>query len=266
MAPKSMPIRLGHKDFSQRWPVLVSIVSVTVVSLKINWLGMTGHANKKGKAFIPLDFEALDDRSMQKAALSFYRQMSRRRSVRDFSDKEIPDKVLEHALLTAGTAPSGANMQPWHFVVVKDPEVKKRIRLAAEIEEREHYGGRASEEWLNALEPLGTDEHKPFLETAPALIAIFLKKFTFDAEGNKHKNYYTPESVGIATGMLITALHNAGLVTLTHTPSPMKFLKEILERPDTERPFLLLVCGYPAENTQVPDIKRLALEEISTFI
>lgn len=218
------------------------------------------------KDFIPLNFQGMDDNAMLEAALSFYQLMSRRRTVRDFSDKEIPTGVLENALLAAGTAPSGANMQPWHFVVVQDTEIKERIRVAAEKEEREHYSGRASDEWLQALKPLGTNEHKPFLETAPALIAIFLKKFTFDAKGEKHKNYYTSESVGIATGMLITALHNAGLATLTHTPSPMKFLGEILERPGTERPFLLLVCGYPAENAQVPNIKRFSLEKISTFI
>ena len=192
--------------------------------------------------------------------------MSKRRSVRDFSDQAVPASVLEDAILAAGTAPSGANMQPWHFVVVQDPEVKQKIREAAEIEERELYENRASEEWLDELAPLGTDANKPFLETAPALIAIFLKKVTIDEQGEKHKNYYTSESVGIATGMLITALHNAGLATLTHTPSPMKFLSQILERPSHERPFLLLVTGYPAAGTLVPDIKRLPLDKIATFI
>ena len=192
--------------------------------------------------------------------------MSKRRSVLDFSDQAVPASVLEDAILAAGTAPSGANMQPWHFVVVQDPEVKQKIREAAEIEERELYENRASEECLDALAPLGTDANKPFLETAPALIAIFLKKVTIDEQGEKHKNYYTSESVGIATGMLITALHNAGLATLTHTPSPMKFLSQILERPSHERPFLLLVTGYPAAGTLVPDIKRLPLDKIATFI
>ncbi|MGB0848442.1 MAG: nitroreductase family protein [Thiolinea sp.] len=192
--------------------------------------------------------------------------MSQRRTVRDFSEHPIPQEVLEYAIRTAGTAPSGANMQPWHFVVVKNTALKKRIRTAAEIEERELYEHRASEEWLDALAPLGTDANKPFLETAPALIAIFLKKFTLDEAGNKHKNYYTAESVGIATGMLITALHNAGVATLTHTPSPMKFLGKILERPDYERPFLLLVCGYPADEIMVPDIQRRELGDIATFI
>jgi nitroreductase len=192
--------------------------------------------------------------------------MSKRRSVRDFSDQPVPASVLEDAILAAGTAPSGANMQPWHFVVVQNPEVKRKIRLAAEVEERELYENRASEEWLDALAPLGTDANKPFLETAPALIAIFLKKVTIDEQGEKHKNYYTSESVGIATGVLITALHNAGLATLTHTPSPMKFLSQILERPSHERPFLLLVTGYPSGGTRVPDIKRLPLDKIATFI
>lgn len=203
---------------------------------------------------------------MQQEAQAFFQLMSRRRTVREFSEQPIPQDVLEYAIRTAGTAPSGANMQPWHFVVVQDAVVKKRIRTAAEIEERELYEHRASDEWLDALAPLGTDANKPFLETASALIAIFLKKFTLDEAGNKHKNYYTNESVGIATGMLLTALHNAGVATLTHTPSPMKFLGEILERPDYERPFLLLVCGYPADNVMVPDIKRRELEDIATFI
>jgi len=203
---------------------------------------------------------------MQQQAREFYQLMSKRRSVRDFSDQPVPASVLEDAILAAGTAPSGANMQPWHFVVVQDSEVKQKIREAAEIEERELYKNRASEEWLDALAPLGTDANKPFLETAPALIAIFLKKVTIDEQGEKHKNYYTSESVGIATGVLITALHNAGLATLTHTPSPMKFLSQILERPSHERPFLLLVTGYPAAGTLVPDIKRLPLDKIATFI
>tara|TARA_B110000037_G_scaffold107631_1_gene124783 strand:+ start:1578 stop:2246 length:669 start_codon:yes stop_codon:yes gene_type:complete len=220
----------------------------------------------KTDAFIPLDFSPMEEQAMQQQAESFYLQMSKRRSVRDFSDKPIPLSVIEHAILAAGTAPSGANMQPWHFVVVQNPEIKKSIRLAAEVEERELYANRASDEWLSALAPLETDANKPFLETAPALIAIFLKKVTIDEDGSKHKNYYTPESVGIATGVLITALHQAGLATLTHTPSPMKFLTEILERPSHERPFLLLVVGYPADGVMVPDIERLPLDKISTFL
>ena len=217
-------------------------------------------------AFIPLDFSAQEEAAMQQQASAFYQLMSKRRSVRDFSPQPVPASVLEDAILAAGTAPSGANMQPWHFVVVQDAEVKQKIREAAEIEERELYENRASDEWLDALAPLGTDANKPFLETAPALIAIFLKKVTIDEQGEKHKNYYTSESVGIATGVLITALHNAGLATLTHTPSPMKFLSQILERPSHERPFLLLVTGYAAEGTLVPDIKRLPLDKIATFL
>ena len=220
----------------------------------------------KPDCFIPLVFSVQEERVMEASAALFYEQMSKRRSVRDFSDRPIPRSVLEHALLAAGSAPSGANMQPWHFVVVQDPTIKKQIRDAAEIEERELYDNRASDEWLQALAPLGTDANKPFLERAPALIAIFLKKVTIDEAGVKHKNYYPSESVGIATGMLITALHQAGLGTLTHTPSPMKFLTKILDRPSHERPFLLLVVGYPAVGALVPNIERLPLGKIVTFM
>ena len=195
----------------------------------------------KSECFIPLDFKRQDEASMKQESQAFYRLMSRRRTVRDFSDQNLPRVVLENALLAAGTAPSGANMQPWHFVVVLDKAVKKRIREAAEIEERELYAHRASEEWIQVLVPLGTDANKPFLEKAPALIAIFVKNFTVDKLGDHHTYYYAAESVGIATGLLITALHKAGLATLTHTPSPMKFLNKILKRPNYERPFLLLV-------------------------
>jgi nitroreductase len=216
--------------------------------------------------FIPLDFNLQDEATMLAQSQAFLQLMSRRRTVRDFSPRELPQGVLENALKAAGSAPSGANMQPWHFVVVQDSAVKKRIREAAEAEERELYQHRASDEWLQALAPLGTDANKAFLQHAPALIAIFLKKFTLDESGRKHKNYYTAESVGIATGILITALHNAGLATLTHTPSPMKFLSQILERPDYERPYLLLVCGYPSDDATVPDIRRRPLDEIATFV
>jgi len=216
--------------------------------------------------FIPLEFTRQDEDSMLRESKEFYQLMSRRRSIREFSEQNVPQAVLENALKAAGTAPSGANMQPWHFVVVQDAAVKKRIRDAAEIEERELYDHRASDEWLQALAPLGTDASKPFLETAPALIAVFLKKFTIDETGKKHKNYYTAESVGIATGVLISALHKSGLGTLTHTPSPMKFLGEILGRPSYERPYMLLVCGYPSDDVMVPNIKRRSLEEICTFV
>lgn len=220
----------------------------------------------KSDGFIPLQFSVQEQEAMEQSARDFFKLMAQRRSVRDFSDQPIPQSVLENAILAAGSAPSGANMQPWHFVVVQDQAIKQKIRQAAEVEERELYTNRASEEWLDALAPLGTDANKPFLETAPALIAVFSKKVSIDDDGVRHKNYYTAESVGIATGILITALHQAGLATLTHTPSPMKFLAEILDRPSHERPFLLLVVGYPAKNALVPDIERLPLNKISTFL
>ena len=198
-------------------------------------------------------------------ARAFCETLSRRRTVRDFSDRPVPREVIAECIAAAGSAPSGANLQPWHFVAVADPALKRRIRTAAEEEERAFYEHRASEEWLQALAPLGTDAAKPFLETAPWLVAIFEQKWSYAADGGKVKHYYPKESVGIATGMLITALHLAGLATLTHTPSPMKFLNSILGRPAHERPFLLLVAGYPAENAKVPDIRRKTLEEIATF-
>lgn len=203
---------------------------------------------------------------MQARASTFYDEMRRRRTVREFADRPVPRSVIEACLRTAGTAPSGANQQPWHFVAVSDSTVKSRIRQAAEAEEREFYERRASQEWLDALAPLGTDAHKPFLEIAPYLIAIFAQTYGMGADGGKIKHYYVTESVGIATGLLIAALHHAGLVTLTHTPSPMGFLNEILGRPTNERPFLLLVVGYPADNAQVPAITKKALEEIATFV
>ena len=203
---------------------------------------------------------------MRERVEAFYTNIARRRTVREFSDRPVPRDIIETALKAAGTAPSGANLQPWHFVVVSSAETKKKIRDAAEIEEREFYEHRASPEWLAALEQLGTDSNKPFLETAPYLIAVFLQKYGYLQDGRKVKHYYPTESTGLATGMLITALHQAGLATLTHTPSPMKFLNEILGRPSSERPFLLLVVGYPAEDATVPDIKRKELAEFTTFI
>lgn len=202
---------------------------------------------------------------MQARARAFRELISRRRTVRTFAPDPIPEGVLEDCIRAAGSAPSGANQQPWHFAVVRSAETKRKIREAAEAEERAFYQQRAPDEWLQALAPLGTDEHKPFLETAPALIAIFGERFGEDAEGNKIKHYYVDESVGIATGMLITALHQAGLATLTHTPSPMRFLGEILERPTRERAFLLLVVGFPIQGTRVPDISRKPLERIASW-
>lgn len=202
---------------------------------------------------------------MVERARAFHEELSRRRTVRMFSDRPVPREVIEECLRAAGTAPSGANLQPWHFVVVTDPALKRRIREAAEAEEREFYTHRAPPEWLAALAPLGTDEHKPYLETAPYLIAIFGQRYGVAADGSRTTHYYVAESVGIATGFLIAALHHAGLATLTHTPSPMGFLNEILGRPSSERPFLLLVAGYPAADAVVPDIRRKELEEIMTF-
>jgi nitroreductase len=201
-------------------------------------------------------------------AKAFYEEIKRRRTVRDFSNQPVPREVIEYALLAAGTAPSGANLQPWHFTVITDPDTKRRIRETAEVEERAFYNGRAPQEWLDALAPLGTDENKRFLETAPVLIAIFGQRSSERPDGRKVKNYYVPESVGIATGFLITALHEAGLVTLTHTPSPMGFLNEICRRPETEKPYILLVVGYPAQDCTVPvqgGIKK-PLEKIASWL
>ena len=203
---------------------------------------------------------------MQQRAIDFREQMQRRRTVRQFSDRPVPRNVIEECLLTAGSAPSGANLQPWHFVVVSDPKVKREIRVTAEQEEREFYNRRAPQEWLDALAVIGTDEHKPFLETAPYLIVIFGKNHSQLPDGRRVKNYYVNESVGIATGFLITAIHNAGLVSLTHTPSPMGFLNDILNIPPSQKPFLILVVGYPAEEAQVPIIEKKLLAEIATFI
>ncbi len=217
--------------------------------------------------FVPLaSYREYPVAVMKERAVAFSADMQRRRTVRHYSSRPVPRGIIEDCLRAAGSAPSGANMQPWHFVVVSDPEVKRRIREAAEEEEKKFYGERAPREWLEALDPLGTDDEKPFLETAPYLIAIFVQKFAVAAKGRKVKHYYAQESVGIATGMLIAAIHNAGLVSLTHTPSPMGFLNEILGRPDSERPFLLLVVGYPADDALVPNIERKPLSEISSFV
>ena len=215
---------------------------------------------------IPLEHEPPTEQQMLDRSARFLALMSKRRTVRDFSDTAVPQVVIEQAIAVAGSAPSGANRQPWYFVAIQDADVKRKIQQAAEHEERELYEHRASEEWLQALGPLGTNAQKPFLQSAPWLIAVFAKKFSKGPDGEKLKNYYTPESVGIATGMLITALHHAGLATLTHTPSPMGFLREILNRPTSERPFLLLVTGYPAKEAMVPDIDRLALDDIMSIV
>jgi len=189
---------------------------------------------------------------MRERAEGFHAEMTRRRTVRDFSDRPVDREVIESCLMAAGTAPSGANLQPWHFTVITQAQLKRQIRAAAEIEEKEFYEGRAPAEWLEALAALGTDAHKPFLETAPVLIAVFAQRYGLLPDGRKVKHYYVPESVGIATGFLIAGLHRSGLATLTHTPSPMNFLNGICGRPAEEKPYLLLVVGYPASGCQVP--------------
>lgn len=218
------------------------------------------------RAEIPLAFQPLPEEEMLARAAGFRAAMARRRTVRDFSDRPVPRALIEDCVMTAATAPSGANQQPWTFACICDPAVKRQIRIAAEEEERSFYGGRASEEWLEALAPLGTDADKPFLETAPWLIAIFGQRYGIAPDGSRVKHYYMPESVGIASGLLIAALHGAGLATLTHTPSPMGFLNAICGRPDNEKALILLVAGYPADGARVPDIRRKRLDEVSVWI
>ncbi len=215
----------------------------------------------------PLNHQRLGDAESLARVSAFAADISRRRTVRDYAPDAVPREVIEHCLRAAGSAPSGANQQPWHFVAIgDDPELRRRIRDAAEDEEREFYEKRAPKEWLDALAPLGTDPNKPFLETAPWLIAIFVRAHGHTPDGGIVKHYYATESVGIATGLLIAALHQAGLASLTHTPSPMGFLNTLLGRPANERPFLLLVVGHPVDGAEVPDITRKPLAEISTFV
>jgi iodotyrosine deiodinase len=217
--------------------------------------------------FIPLrGYQVLPIEEMKRRAVEFRAEMQRRRTVREFSERAVPREVIEECLRAAGTAPNGANMQPWHFVVVSDAAAKHKVRVAAEKEERDFYQHKAPQEWLDALAPLGTNEDKPFLDAAPYLIVIFAQSYGVLADGRKVKNYYVQESVGIATGILITAVHRAGLVSLTHTPNPMGFLNELLGRPSQERPFLILVVGYPGEDAAVPNIAKKTLEEIATFV
>ncbi|MCB0706075.1 MAG: nitroreductase family protein [Saprospiraceae bacterium] len=215
----------------------------------------------KSSSFIPYSGPQFEEQEMVERAEHFYKYMNKRRSVREYSDKPVPRELVEHLILTAGTAPSGAHKQPWTFCLVSDPEIKKAIRIAAEEEEYENYNGRMSESWKQDLEPFATDWHKPFLEIAPWLIVIFKKPYDL-INGEKHKNYYVNESVGLAAGFLISAIHQAGLVTLTHTPSPMNFLQDILKRPENERAFLLLPVGYPKEGVEVPNLDRKGLNEI----
>lgn len=215
--------------------------------------------------FVPLSsYHEIPFPEMKNRATGFREEMQQRRTVRQFSDRPVPYEIVEECLRAAASAPSGANLQPWHFVVVKDPETKHQIRLAAEQEEHEFYTRRATEEWKEALKPMGTDEQKPYLEIAPYLIVIFAQSYRLLPDGQRAKNYYTSESVGIATGVLITALHHAGLATLTHTPSPMGFLNKILNRPVNERPFLILVVGYPEKEAVVPSLNRKPFEDVVT--
>ena len=206
------------------------------------------------------------EEEMAQRSIAFYKQMSRRRSVRDFSERPVPHSIIENCIRSAATAPSGANMQPWFFVAVSDPTVKKQIRESAEAIEHEFYTKTDTQKWVKDLEPLGTHAKKPFLETAPYLIAVFAQRYGLLPDGKKQKHYYVTESVGIAAGLLVTAIHHAGLVSLTYTPSRMGFLNRILSRPKNEKPFLILVVGYPAKNADVPAITKKPLEEVATFI
>ena len=221
----------------------------------------------KSPVFQPLpDFVEYSTDQMRSRSASFLAHMRRRRTVREFSDRPVPREVIENCVRTAMTAPSGANMQPWHFVVVQDGEIKRRIRQAAEQVEHDFYTGRAPDDWLEALAPLGTDERKPFLEIAPYLVVIFAQLHGVDSLGEKVKHYYVNESVGIATGMLIAAIHQAGLASLTHTPAPMRFLNEIFGRPSHERPYLILAVGYPAADARVPRIDKKRLTDACQFL
>lgn len=216
-----------------------------------------------GSSFIPYSRPAITDEKVLEQSTLFYMQMKTRRSVRHFSDRPVADEVLDNIILTAGTAPSGAHKQPWHFCVVRDPETKRKIREAAEKEEYESYNGRMTEEWLRDLQPLGTVWQKPFLEITPALIVVFRKPYEL-VDGVKKNNYYVNESVGLACGFLLAAIHQAGLVSLTHTPSPMNFLSKVLNRPENEKPYLLIPVGHPGDGCEIPDLHRKSLNEIAT--
>lgn len=215
--------------------------------------------------FIPYEYERLDPAEMSKRADDFYQLMDRRRSVRFFSDEPVPRELIETAIRTASTAPSGAHRQPWRFVVIGDPEIKRQIRIAAEEEEKKSYDERMPEEWLEALRPLGTDWQKPFLEIVPWIVVAFEELYGFDEDGNKRKNYYVRESTGLACGLFIASLHNMGLATLTHTPSPMGFLRDILGRPKNEKPYILFPVGYPAKDAEVPDLTRKPLDQVALW-
>ena len=216
--------------------------------------------------FKQLDFQEFTGEDMQSRSETFLNKMSKRRSIRTFSDRSVPIEIIYNCIQTAASAPSGANKQPWQFVVVKDPAVKAKIRQAAELEEKEFYRHRATKEWLEDLNQFGTDWHKPFLDIAPYLIVVFKQAYDIKDDGSQRKNYYVNESVGIASGFLLAALHHAGLATLTHTPSPMNFLGEILNRAPNEKAFLLIPVGYPAADTTVPELIKKPLEEVSTIV
>jgi len=216
--------------------------------------------------FKQLDFQEFTGEDMQSRSETFLNEMSKRRSIRTFSDRSVPIEIIYNCIQTAASAPSGANKQPWLFLVVKDPAMKAKIRQAAELEEKEFYRHRATKEWLEDLNQFGTDWHKPFLDIAPYLIVVFKQAYDIKDDGSQRKNYYVNESVGIASGFLLAALHHAGLATLTHTPSPMNFLGEILNRPPNEKAFLLIPVGYPAADTTVPELIKKPLEEVSTIV
>jgi nitroreductase len=213
--------------------------------------------------FKKLDFKEFSEEEMRERSKSFLDELSTRRTVRDFSNKPVSLEIIENCIKAAATAPSGANKQPWQFIIVSDSKVKQKIREAAEVEEKEFYNHRATKQWLEDLNQFGTDWHKPFLETAPYLIVVFRQIYDIKDDGRQQKNYYVNESVGIASGFLLAAFHNAGLVTLTHTPSPMNFLGKILERPDNERAFLLIPVGYPDDEAEVPEITKKSFTDIS---
>jgi len=211
---------------------------------------------------VPLDFDTYDIEEMRERAASFYEEMNQRRSVRDFSDRPVPRELIKYAIRTAGTAPSGAHRQPWTFAAIDDSDLKREIRLAVEEEEKKNYRERMTDEWLEALHPIGTDWQKPFLETVPWIVVCFAQSYGVDEEGERVKHYYVQESVGIACGLFVASLHRMGLATLTHTPAPMRFLTDILERPQNERPFILFPIGFPADEANVPDLERKPLDEI----
>jgi iodotyrosine deiodinase len=212
------------------------------------------------------EYKKYPEEEMIRRAGLYYQHLNKRRTIREFSDKPLPIEVIKSCILTAGTAPSGAHHQPWHFVVVSEPKIKREIRLAAEKEERKFYDGGVPKSWTDALKPLGTHDEKPFLDAAPYLIVVFAEKYEIQPDGKIRKNYYVNESVGIATGLLVSAVHNAGLTSVTYTPLHMKFLNRILKRPKNERPYLILPVGYPTENVLVPDIKRKSLDEFASFL